>query len=310
MTTALRPMSTGELLDRTFTLYKRHFLLFTGIAVPAPAIVLLLILLSNIAGALPGVQSRIGGTASTIILSLGALVGIIGLGMGFALSIAATIRAVSALHLSMPTTIGQSYAELRGHYLRIVGVSLSVCIRICGGSFLVYLASVIVAAMAAGAATVMGAVGIVIGTIVAVACVVGGILLGLTLFVRYGLAVQSCVIEDIPSKQAIKRSIFLSKGSRNRLLTVYVLFSTLSFAIFGCLAFLADLCSDFIQSPQIDSAMFSFAFFLTLVLTMPLATVAMSLAYYDERVRKEGFDLQMLIAGLEAPQARAAATSA
>jgi hypothetical protein len=39
---------------------------------------------------------------------------------------------------------------------------------------------------------------------------------------------------------------------------------------------------------------------------MPLATIAMSLNYYDERVRKEGYDLQVLIAGLEAPKANAA----
>ena len=28
----LRPLSLGELLDRTFFLYRRHFLLFVGIA--------------------------------------------------------------------------------------------------------------------------------------------------------------------------------------------------------------------------------------------------------------------------------------
>src|SRR5215469_11764018 len=31
MTTALRPLSTGELLDRTFSLYRSHFGLFVGI---------------------------------------------------------------------------------------------------------------------------------------------------------------------------------------------------------------------------------------------------------------------------------------
>ena len=31
MTTALRPLSTGELLDRTFSLYRSHFGLFLGI---------------------------------------------------------------------------------------------------------------------------------------------------------------------------------------------------------------------------------------------------------------------------------------
>jgi hypothetical protein len=33
----------------------------------------------------------------------------------------------------------------------------------------------------------------------------------------------------------------------------------------------------------------------------------MSLSYYDERVRREGFDLQVLIAGIEAPLAAKAA---
>jgi hypothetical protein len=32
MSTALRPLSTGEVLDRTFVLYRKHFFLFTGIA--------------------------------------------------------------------------------------------------------------------------------------------------------------------------------------------------------------------------------------------------------------------------------------
>ena len=35
-TVELRPLSLGELLDRTFTLYRRHFWLFVGImAVPS-----------------------------------------------------------------------------------------------------------------------------------------------------------------------------------------------------------------------------------------------------------------------------------
>ena len=32
MTTALRPLTLGELLDRTFLLYRQHFVVFVGIA--------------------------------------------------------------------------------------------------------------------------------------------------------------------------------------------------------------------------------------------------------------------------------------
>ena len=41
----LRPLSLGELLDRTFFLYRRHFLLFIGIA-SIPYLLLLAILLA------------------------------------------------------------------------------------------------------------------------------------------------------------------------------------------------------------------------------------------------------------------------
>lgn len=302
MADALRPMSTGELLDRTFTLYKRHFLLFTGISVPAPAMVLLIILLWSIADALPG--SRSGGTGAAAQVAITVVVIAAGLGLlfGFALTNAATIKAVSALHLSKPTSIRQSYRELRGHYGRVFSVFLSVTIRMLGGSFLLYLGSVMLGVMGVGALAMLGTAGIAIGVIVAIASFIGGILLALTLFVRYSLAVQACVVEDIPARQALKRSVFLAKGSRNRILTVYVLFSVLSSALFGCLAFLVGLLEGLIHSPQVISALMSLAFFLTFALTMPLATVAMSLAYYDERVRKEGFDLQVLIGTLEAPQ--------
>jgi len=41
MTTPLRPMSTGEILDRTFNLYRNNFVLFAGIAVVPPALMLM-----------------------------------------------------------------------------------------------------------------------------------------------------------------------------------------------------------------------------------------------------------------------------
>jgi hypothetical protein len=42
----LRPLSLGELLDRTFFLYRRHFLLFAGIAA-IPYSLFLIVNLSN-----------------------------------------------------------------------------------------------------------------------------------------------------------------------------------------------------------------------------------------------------------------------
>jgi hypothetical protein len=41
-------------------------------------------------------------------------------------------------------------------------------------------------------------------------------------------------------------------------------------------------------------------------ITGPLATIGLSLLYYDERVRKEAFDLQLMLASLDAPEMAAA----
>lgn len=310
MNTALRPMSTGELLDRTFTLYKRNFLLFTGIAVPAPGVILLITVGSSIMDAVPAMKSHAGEVVTAVIGVALLVLACLALLLAFALAHAATIRAVSALHLSHVTSIRSAYRELRGHYLRIVGIFISVLIRVIGGSILMYFATAVVGFSAAGAAGLMGNFGYYLAVVIGIGTFVAGVLIALTLVVRYAYAIQACVVEDISGKQALKRSVFLAKGSRSRVLTVYVLFFVLSSAIWGCLAFLVSLSEAFIHSEQVISALQSFAFFLALVLTMPLVTVAMSLAYYDERVRKEGFDLQMLIAGLEAPMAaKAAATT-
>ncbi len=301
MTEALRPMSTGELLDRTFRLYKTNFSLFVGLALPAPAIVILLVLLSMLAEAIPADKISFGPVATGVSVVLGIILGSLGLLFGFALTVAATIRGVSALHLSKPTSLRQCYAELRGHYLRIVSIFLSVSIRVLGGSFLLYFASILVGVVAAGAASLLGTIGVVLGVVVAIAGFIGGILLALTLVVRYSMAAQACVVEDISPNQAIKRSVFLAKGDRSRILTVYVLFSVISLVVWTCLAFLAGFVGALLGSTQAITVFMSLALFLSLLLTMPPATIAMSLAYYDERVRKEGFDLQLMISTLEAP---------
>jgi hypothetical protein len=41
--------------------------------------------------------------------------------------------------------------------------------------------------------------------------------------------------------------------------------------------------------------------FLSACLVGPLATIAFSLVYFDERVRKEAFDLQLMMSTLDAP---------
>jgi len=312
MAEALRPMSTGELLDRTFSLYKRNFALFLGIAVPAPAIYLAFQLAFAGAGqfgATPVATTSRFNTAATIGIVVAAVVTFVGWMLGLAITNAATIRAVSAVHLARPTSVREAYAGLKGRYLRILWVFTLVFVRVVLGTLLLYCAAILVMAMAIGAGATFGTIATVVGAIVAMAAFIAAIILGISLFFFFFLAIQACIVEDIPARAALKRSVFLAKGSRNRVLTVYILFVVINITMSLTLLFVTGMLGASLHSVAGATALNALGTFVAGVLTGPLATVAMSLVYYDERVRKEAFDLQLMMAALDGPQASAAASA-
>src|SRR5437764_908383 len=62
VTTALRPLTLGELLDRTFQLYRRHFVAMVGI-VALPHLLVLAVQLVQVAVHPPVLDSKLMGLA-------------------------------------------------------------------------------------------------------------------------------------------------------------------------------------------------------------------------------------------------------
>jgi hypothetical protein len=305
MTEPLRPLSTGQLLDRTFSLYRQNFVLFVGIAALAPALYLVmqaLMIGTNAAGpARPSTAMTAG-----VILIIGMLVWMFGL----AITHAATIQAVAAVHLGRTTSIGESYSSLKGRYGRIIGVFLSVAIRVFGGSMLLMVAAVALGAGSVAGGASLGLAGGIAGGVIAFVAAIGAALLAVTLFVRYSLAVQACVVEGVKGRESLKRSIFLTKGSRSRVLTVYTLFVILTWVIAVVTGVIALAITAVVRTPIISGILSALAGFVAGALTGPLATIGMSLLYFDERVRKEAFDLQLMMASLDGGSMPATAASA
>src|ERR1700681_2352250 len=115
----LRPLSLGELLDRTFFLYRRHFFLFTGIA----AIPYSLFLVFNLASTLltrfrlgaSGQVSTVGtGVALIGGVTLALVLGLVG-SIAFLFSVGATVFAVSEIYTGHQTSIRASLHRVRGH---------------------------------------------------------------------------------------------------------------------------------------------------------------------------------------------------
>src|SRR5215813_4477263 len=114
----LRPMSTSQVLDRTFSLYRHNFLLFAGIAVLPPGLIMVgqLLMLMGTKGLLnpsappPDPTQAFGVVA---VAGLGFLVFLVLAGIGYAFASGASVCAVSRVHLDRPTSISESYRLLR-----------------------------------------------------------------------------------------------------------------------------------------------------------------------------------------------------
>lgn len=318
----LRPMSTGEILDRTFSNYRHNFKLFAGIAAIPAAILLVCKLLFILVGAAdswtpvaPNTGIAVSGTggAALIFAVVSAIVTAIFYVIALAVSQGATAYAVSAVHLEVPTTIRECYGRIKGRYGRMVNVIVTIYIRVFGVMLLSYLLII----LAVFLPSTLGVRGVALSASIGILALVGlvaGMIIGIRLFARYSLAVPACVVEDIKTRPAIKRSIFLSKGSIGKILAIYVLVVVINMvAAFGVaipiqMLVYVSKTTVWLTMITIFQAIGSFAVY---SLVGPLATIALSLVYFDERVRKEAFDIQYMMQFLpQAPPAEPSPTTA
>jgi hypothetical protein len=296
-------MSTGELMDRTLVLYKKNFKLFVGIASLGPATSLVFQLLTiTSASVRAGTPTKIN-PFSAASLSVGFTAGLLIMMGGMAIAHAATVKAVAAVHLGYPIKIWEAYKALKGRIWRVIGVFICTLLLAALAVFVAFLLVMVAILMLRFLsfevsrrymqlfAIVMG-----FGTILVVA------VSAMVVWVRYALAIACCVVEDLGVVKSIKRSAALSKGSRFRIFLIYgvfVILAALAGAALGGLA--AWPARHFISSSMTLLVLQYLASFIAGIVTGPLATIGIALVYYDERVRKEAFDLQLMMSSLDTP---------
>lgn len=262
MATALRPLTLGELLDRTFQLYRRHFVVFTGIV----ALPYLLSLAFQLSGTMFNIVSPLRFSLGSLVWLLAGLVVSL---LVATMSQAATVVAVSELHLDHEIAIGQAFARIKGRIPELCFISVAVGILV-GLGFL--------------------------------ALVIPGILL----LLRWALVVPVAVLEQAGLRTAMSRSAELTDGDRGRVFVIFFLYFMLTMILSAVwqmpLAVATFATTRIGQAPptwvQVTTQV---AAFVTQCLVLPLSTIAFSLVYYDERVRKEAFDLEHMMAQLDRP---------
>jgi len=263
MPASLRPLTTGQLLDRTFQTYRQNFMLFAGISALPNACVLVLQLVFLI------FSKSSGGNAAGVAIAAGAL------GFGFlivnlivtAISTAATTFGVSDVYLEKATSISACFARVRGRVGSVIYTSLELGLRIGIGLILLIVPGVYWAG-------------------------------------KYGLAVPAVVLEDIKAKQAFPRSAALTKDAISRIIAIYFLTWILTFVVAVGLGAAVQLVAPTLAKSAGTVTAAAFNLVLNAIVTTaitPIMAIALTLAYYDQRVRKEAFDIENLMSLLGQP---------
>jgi uncharacterized membrane protein len=320
-----RPLTLGEILDRTIQLYRSNFLLFTGIAAPAAGVLILvsgslsLFFTSRFINLAQSAQGH--GTppspqvVNQEVLLMMAIFGaffIIGIPLllgAFSMALAALSFAATRLERGEQTTIRAAYGYAFSHFWRHVGiVFLQVLFAwvvpyfIFG--FVIFIGAMLAAlAAGSGATRTMGPL-LVVGLVLMVLALLVACIL---IWLRLSLAYPASAAEDATAWNSLKRSNSLTAGTRGRIFLMLLLVWFLTMAVSAALTVPIDMLifvvkgkSGFPMNPVgpvfalIQITNLSVGFLLRIFM-MPSYSVALVLFYIDQRVRLEGFDIERLM---------------
>jgi hypothetical protein len=234
---SLRPLSLGELLDVSFSLYRQLFgtLLVVGLVTSAVPMVIDVYI------------EQSGGATSQPLLWFGNAIFSVFLG---AMGVGASTYIVSDSYLGESVNAGAALGRVVPYVGRMIALSIMSGLLVFMGLLLLIVPGIIIAC---------------------------GLALGAT----------ALVLEDLPAAgHALRRSWSLTSGYRTK--------------VFGALLVTIILLMIPVIGMGVVSAVVGMEAFFTIasvalsVLITPFLYVTVTVLYYDLRVRKEGFDLEML----------------
>jgi uncharacterized membrane protein len=316
METNLRPLTLGEILDRTAQMYRTNFLLFAGMFSVYAAVSLVLGL------AQLGLATLIKGKTWAVWASLS--VGGVRLILIFLLlgaAIAAISRAVASVNLGEPVSIRSAYASTLPKLARYLWLMTITFFRAWGPIVAIYgglVAAALILSPAKKHAAAGTAAPVTASADPTMFAVIGlGILLlflpamvyTIWMNIRYALAIPACVVEDLMARQAIKRSIALSKGARWRIFTLLLLVFIIKMGLVGLTQSFIFVMA-FRHPGHLSTGMNALSQviqFFTNTFLGPIGATGVTLFYFDQRVRKEGYDIEWMMqaAGLTVESAPA-----
>ncbi|MDX6305777.1 MAG: hypothetical protein QOI77_2746 [Blastocatellia bacterium] len=307
---ALAPLGAGDLIDRAVRLYRRHFLTLIGIAAPP-------VVLSALGSTITTISWReltaTSSEANMVLYVLMLMFGIVTIISGSLFSIivmgGATRTLVAHLLWNEPVTARATYRAVKSRFWGLLGASMLVALWLAFATLVAFSGSaVIFMVMAFGIAfaTMISVwlAGILwgIGTLVAI---VAASILFFFLAGRMAYVPQAMLVEGKTVFTAIGRSFSLASGNVRRLMamTLFTFFGTYSALMLlmiplGWYGYLngVDLSPFGSTWPTWYSIGYQVILQCSHILLAPIWMLGFSLLYVDERVRHEGYDIELMAA--------------
>ena len=276
-TTSLQPMGFTDILDTIFSLYRNHFRLILSICAVYFILAFGVNLFIDISTV--SVEKSSGGNITVMISPLADwIVNIVGL-----LPIGAVLFVGAQVYLGREITAGAAFRQVAHRFLSYLG------------SFLLW----------------MLVAGLLAVTII-------GIPFAIYFATRWGFYSQAVLIEGASATNALRRSGELVKGTWWRVFGVMLAIFLLAFMIQTVLQFSLLFVFGFTQAISGEEGlleMFRQMFapeltaweglvpyiiqscinFVVTSLMLPLTPIGITLLYFDQRIRKEGFDIEMRV---------------
>ena len=262
----LRPLGVGEIIDHSFAIYRRQFGALVTITLSANAIpLLLMVYLFTSGGILERPMLYVGVLLLTVVLG--------------ALATAATVFLVSETYLGNSISGGVAISRATKYLWRLILLTMMLSLVVGLGVIIFVLPGILAASPALLALSIIPA-----------------FVTALVIFTGLLVSTQALILEDASPSAALSRSWQLTRGFRWKMLGLVI--------VVGIIIAIPSLAISFLRGGSM--AMRSMGEFSTSdivweiaaqfvsTLIYPLLYCALTVAYYDLRVRKEGFDLELL----------------
>lgn len=272
----LRPMDLRDILDETIELYRSNFALFLGISA------LMYVPIYLLGALVAGSRGSAAWTPMAVLLAS-------------PLVSAALAWATSERFLGRPISPRTAYQPVLQRFTAFIATQVLVWLAIAApmtAAVLLFTLSLLGGAGAAAA--------------VALLVILPAAFLSAVVGVWLSLTPQIQVIEDTRYFAAMRRSRELVTGHGLKVFFVLLIIGLFAFLISGLMVSVPNIIAEGVKVARGLERMPSAVASLLVVLegavgtiVAPLQLIALTLVYYDLRIRKEGFDLETLARALE-----------